>query len=133
MDPAEQIVFGPFHFDGTTRRLWQVQREIRLRPRTRAVLHYLLEHPGRVIARQEFAQHVWASTHVTHSVLRVCIWELRQALGDAGATPQYIETHALSGRSKRETGDSLYRRDRDYLVWAYETQSHTIEPNHPAF
>ena len=89
MEPEPQIVFGPFRFDRTTQRLWQGSREIRLRARALAVLRYLLEHPGRVIARQEFAQHVWVGTHVTQSVLRVCIWELRQALGDTGATPHY--------------------------------------------
>ena len=97
MEPDQQIVFGPFCFDRTTQRLWQGPREIRLRARTRAVLRYLLEHPGRVIGRQEFAQHVWGGTHVTRSVLRVCIWEIRQALGDSGATPHYIETMGQQG------------------------------------
>lgn len=88
----------------------QEQREIRLRARTLAVLRYLVEHPGRVIARPEFAQHVWVGTHVTRSVLRVCIWEIRQALGDAGATPQYIETVGQQGyrfcATTRSTGAS---------------------------
>jgi DNA-binding winged helix-turn-helix (wHTH) protein/predicted ATPase len=97
MEPEHQIVFGPFCFDCTTQRLWQGPREIRLRARTLAVLHYLLEHPGRVISRPEFAQHVWAETHVTPSVLRVCIWELRQALGESGGTPHYIETVGRQG------------------------------------
>jgi DNA-binding winged helix-turn-helix (wHTH) protein len=97
MEPEQQIIFGPFCFDRTTQRLWQGQREIGLRARTMAVLQYLVEHPGRVIARQEFAESVWAGTHVTRSVLRVCIWELRQALGDAGATPHYIETVGQQG------------------------------------
>jgi DNA-binding winged helix-turn-helix (wHTH) protein/tetratricopeptide (TPR) repeat protein len=97
MEPESQIVFGPFHFDHTTQRLWQGPREIHLRARTRAVLHYLLEHPGRVISRQEFGQHVWPKTHVSQSVLRVCIWELRQALGDMVTTPHYIETVGQQG------------------------------------
>ena len=59
MEPEQQIVFGPFRFDRTTQRLWQGQREIGLRARTMAVLHYLLEHPGRVIGCQEFSQQVW--------------------------------------------------------------------------
>jgi DNA-binding winged helix-turn-helix (wHTH) protein/predicted ATPase len=97
MKLEQQIVFGPFRFDRTMQSLWQGTQEIRLRARTLAVLQYLLEHPGHVIARQEFAQHVWVGTHVTPSVLRVCIWELRQALGDTGATPNYIETVGQQG------------------------------------
>jgi DNA-binding winged helix-turn-helix (wHTH) protein len=97
VEPDQQIVFGPFCFGRTTQRLWQGPREIRLRARTWAVLRYLLDHPGRVIGRQEFAQHVWGETHVTLSVLRVCIWEIRQALGDSGAAPHYIETMGQQG------------------------------------
>ena len=97
MEPEQQIAFGPFRFDRTTQRLWQGNQEIRLRARTRAVLQYLVEHPWRIIARQEFEQRVWVGTHVTQSVLRVCIWELRQALGDAEAIPQYIETVGQQG------------------------------------
>ena len=97
MEQDQQILFGPFRFDRTLQRLWQGSRDIRIRSKTLAVLQYLLASPGRVIPRQEFAQHVWGQTHVTRSVLRVCIWELRQALGDAGPTPQYIETVGQQG------------------------------------
>jgi DNA-binding winged helix-turn-helix (wHTH) protein len=93
----QQIIFGPFCFDRTAQCLRQGPREIRLRAKSLAVLQYLLEHPGRVISHQEFVQHVWVGTHVTRSVLRVCIWEIRQALGDAGATPEYIETVGQQG------------------------------------
>jgi DNA-binding winged helix-turn-helix (wHTH) protein len=70
MEPEPQIVFGPFRFDRTTNRLWQGPRNLGLRARTGAVLRYLLEHPGRVISRQEFAQHVWAETHVSQRLPR---------------------------------------------------------------
>jgi DNA-binding winged helix-turn-helix (wHTH) protein len=59
MERESPIIFGPFRFDQTTQRLWQGRREIRLRAKTLAVLQYLVAHPGRTIARQEFAQHVW--------------------------------------------------------------------------
>jgi len=97
MELQQQIAFGPFRFDRATQCLWQGNQEIRLRARTRAVLHYLVEHPGRIISRQEFEQHVWVGMHVTQSVLRVSIRELRQALGDAEAMPQYIETVGQQG------------------------------------
>ena len=93
--PADRL--WPLCFDRTTQRLWQGPREIRLRARTRAVLRYLLEHPGRVIGREEFAQHVWGGTHVTRSVLRVCIWEIRQALGIGGRRPTILRPWASKG------------------------------------
>jgi DNA-binding winged helix-turn-helix (wHTH) protein/predicted ATPase len=97
VEQDSQLLFGPFRFDQTRQRLWQGPRDMRIRAKTLAVLQYLLASPGRVIPRQEFAQHVWGQTHVTRSVLRVCIWELRQALGDVGPTPQYIETVGQQG------------------------------------
>lgn len=97
MELQQQIAFGPFRFDRATQRLWQGNQEIRLRARTRAVLQYLVEHPWRIISRQELEQHVWVGTHVTQSVLRVSIRELRQALGDSEGMPQYIETVGQQG------------------------------------
>jgi len=37
-------------------------------------------------------QHVWGGAHVTDTVLRVSVQEIRAALGDAAAAPQYLET-----------------------------------------
>ena len=91
MEQDQQIVFGPLRFDRTTQCLWYGVREIRFRPSTRAVVRYLVEHPGRVMTRQELAQHVWSGRHVSQNVLRVCIWEIRQALDDQGDAPRYIE------------------------------------------
>ena len=97
MQQEEHIVFGPFLFGLTTERLWREEREIPLRARAKAVLRYLVTHPGRVIPREEFAQHVWAETQVSKTALRICLWEIRQALGDQVAMPQYIETVGQQG------------------------------------
>jgi DNA-binding winged helix-turn-helix (wHTH) protein len=94
---TQEVGFGPFRFDLTTVRLWRGEREIGLRARAKAVLHYLLTHPGRVIAREELEQQVWAGTHVSKTALRVCIWEIRQALEEQPAAPQYIETVGQQG------------------------------------
>ncbi|HET8647609.1 MAG TPA: AAA family ATPase, partial [Vicinamibacteria bacterium] len=42
-------------------------------------------------------QHVWGGTHVSDTVLRVCVQEIRAALGDTAAAPQYLETVAPQG------------------------------------
>src|SRR5262249_47983839 len=42
-------------------------------------------------------QHVWAGTHVTDTVLRVSVHEIRQALGDVAAAPRYLETVGRQG------------------------------------
>ena len=58
-----------------------------LRPRTVAMLCYLAEHANRLVGKTELRQHVWAGTHVTDTVLWVCVQEIRAALGDAGVAP----------------------------------------------
>src|SRR5262249_28521415 len=49
-------------------------------------------HAGRLVTKAELRQHVWGGTHVSDTVLRVCVQEIRAALGDAAAAPQYLET-----------------------------------------
>jgi hypothetical protein len=56
------------------------------------MLQYLAEHPGRLVTKAELRQHLWAGTHVTDTVLRVCIREIRAALGDVAEAPQYLQT-----------------------------------------
>ena len=56
------------------------------------MLRYLLAHAGRLVTKAELRQHVWGGAHVTDTVLRVSVQEIRAALGDAAAAPQYLET-----------------------------------------
>ena len=88
------IAFGPFRLGLETpqARLWHGEQALTLRARSLAVLRYLVEHPGRLVTKAELRQHVWAGTHVTDTVLRVCIRDIRAALDDAAGAPQYLET-----------------------------------------
>ncbi|WP_188131181.1 AAA family ATPase [Paraburkholderia panacisoli] len=53
-----------------------------LRPRTFALLAYLAQHPGRLLARDELLQAVWRDAIVTDDSLVQCLGELRSALGE---------------------------------------------------
>ena len=92
MEQGHHLAFGPFHLDDAQGRLWQGDQSIALRPQSLALLRYLVEHPGRLVTKTELRQHVWAGTHVTDTVLRVSVHEIRQALGDVAAAPRYLET-----------------------------------------
>jgi predicted ATPase len=50
-------------------------------------------------------QHVWAGMHVTDTVLRVCIREIRAALADAVDAPQYLQTIGRQGYQWLVAGD----------------------------
>jgi predicted ATPase len=97
MTQEHHITFGPFRLETTQARLWRGEQIIPLRPRTGAVLQYLATHPGRLVTKTELLQHVWSGTHVTDTVLRVCIREIRTALEDAVEAPQYLQTVGRQG------------------------------------
>ena len=92
MAPEHQIAFGPFRLEVTPGRLWREDHVIPLRPRSLAMLRYLVAHPGRLVTKAEVQQHVWAGTHVSDSVLRASVKEIRKALGDSVVAPRYLET-----------------------------------------
>ena len=64
--------------------------EIALRPKTFAVLHYLVENSGRLVSKDELFGAVWPNLAVTDDALVQSIGELRRALGDDG--PRLIRT-----------------------------------------
>src|SRR5215831_18124227 len=92
MERQHRIAFGPFCLDVTHGRLWRGEHVLALRPRSLAMLRYLAAHPGRLVTKAELQQHVWAGTHITPNVLRVCVREIRMALGDSAVAPRYLGT-----------------------------------------
>jgi predicted ATPase len=97
MELTHEVNFGPFRLDPVHGRLWRGGRVIALRPRALAVLRYLAAHPGRLIPKAELRRQVWAGVHVTDTSLRVCIRDIRAALGDDAQAPQYLETVGQEG------------------------------------
>ncbi len=97
-----RIRFPPFHLDLVDERLWRGAEVVRLRPRTFAVLRYLVQRPNRLVTKAELLQAVWPDTRVSSVVLKVCVRELRAALDDSARAPQFIET--VHGRGYRFVG-----------------------------
>src|SRR5450432_376220 len=64
--------------------------DIALRPKTFAVLHYLIENPGRLVSKDELFAAVWPNLTVTDDALVQSVGELRRALGNDG--PRLIRT-----------------------------------------
>jgi adenylate cyclase len=77
-----------FHFEGYTldlRRgcLTKGDREIELRPKSFAMLRYLVENAGRLLSKDELIKAVWPKTTVGDESLARCVSDVRLALGDA--------------------------------------------------
>ena len=108
MMPSSSIHFGAFHLEIEPACLWQGSQQIALRPRTLAMLQYLVTHPGRVVTKTELRQHVWDGAHFTDNVLRTCAYEIRAALGDRADAPTYLET--VRGRAIAFSSDGTSAR-----------------------
>jgi DNA-binding winged helix-turn-helix (wHTH) protein/predicted ATPase len=84
--------FGRFHFDRANQRLEDTSGAISLNPKAFEVLRVLVERPGQLVLKDQLLDEVWPDTHVTDGVLKVCIAEVRRALGDSATEPRFIET-----------------------------------------
>jgi len=74
--------FGDFTLDIASGCVFKAGAEIKLRPKVYETLKYLVEHPGRLIGKQELMQAVWPDAFVTDDSLVQCTLELRRALND---------------------------------------------------
>lgn len=97
MGEAQQIIFGPFALDTSSKCLKQGLKKMPLRTKGFTLLRYLLEHPNRLVTKEELVKAVWGHTKVVDSVLKVGIREIRQTLGDAAGAPKFIETIGHKG------------------------------------
>src|SRR5215467_13473286 len=92
MECAHDRQQGTLRLDLESEQLWREEEVLRLRPKSFAVLRYLVKHAGRVVRKEELMQAIWPDTAISDGVLAVCMNELRQALGDAVQSPEYIKT-----------------------------------------
>src|SRR5262249_48756038 len=82
----------PFRLDPITESLWRDEVLLPLPPKPFAVLAYLVAHAGQVVAKETLLEAVWPHTAVTEGVLKTCLGQIRQVLGETARTPQYIVT-----------------------------------------
>ena len=91
--------FASFRLDPQTWRLRKNDELRPLRPKTFAILRYLLDNAGRLVTKEDLFAAVWPGVKVENSALRVCMNELRQALEDDPHRPRFVETvHRLGYR-----------------------------------
>jgi non-specific serine/threonine protein kinase len=92
-----QIIFAPFRLDTANQQLFRGGRRVALRPKSFAVLQYLAERPSQAVTREELLDTIWADVNVSDTSLKVCVREIRSALGDDATKPRFIETMPRSG------------------------------------
>lgn len=88
-----------FEFDSATGDVVRDGRCVRLRPQPARALEYLLQRPRELVTRAELRQAIWPDGTFVHfdDGLNSCMKQIRAALGDNRAAPQYIETLVKRG------------------------------------
>jgi adenylate cyclase len=83
MRPERIYEFVGHSLDLGRGRLQRGQVDVALRPKSLALLIYLLENPGRVVDKEELIAAVWPTSIVTDDSLSQCLKDIRAALGAA--------------------------------------------------
>ena len=83
---AERYLIGESTLDVSLGCLRRNGADVSLRPKSFALLHYLVIHAGRLVTKDELLSKIWPDVIVTEDSLTRCISEVRAALEDTGQT-----------------------------------------------
>ena len=112
--PSRQLRFPPFRLDPDNASLWRGTTEVRLTPKAFAVLHCLVERHGQLVTKDALLERVWPGTVVGDAVLKVCVREIRKAIGDRVGAPRFVATvHRRGYRFIADVTDVDPRPERD--------------------
>jgi adenylate cyclase len=78
----DHAYFWEFKLDTARGGLLLAGAEIKLRPKSYAVLCHLVERAGRLVSKEELLHAVWGHASVTEGALTQCLIDIRRALGD---------------------------------------------------
>src|SRR5262245_17538011 len=87
------VRFGMFHVDLRSGELFKGAVRIKIEGKPFQILDALLAHPGEPVGKEELRLRRWHDVVVDfESSIKVAVSKLRQALGDSGDNPQFVET-----------------------------------------
>ena len=89
--------FGPFQADRSAYRVTRGRDALDLTPKLLDLLFYFLDHPARLVTKEELLEGVWPAANVTDNAMAQAISDLREALGDDASAPTFIRTIARRG------------------------------------
>ena len=91
------IRFGPFQIDPRTWELAKDGMPVDLSPRLVEILAFIVSKAGQIVTKDELLDKFWPGVNVTENTLTRAIADIRKAIGDGSAEPQYLETAARRG------------------------------------
>lgn len=84
--------FGEFTLDSDTRELHRGTECVPLSPKALRLLEVLLEHSPKALSKEILQERLWPETVVVEKNLVNLVAEIRRALGDNPARPQFVRT-----------------------------------------
>ena len=84
MESAHELQCGPLRINLRPEQVWRGTEALHLRPKSFAVLRYLIERAGRLVSKDTLLQACWPETVGSEAALTICIGELR---GTGGCGP----------------------------------------------
>jgi DNA-binding response OmpR family regulator len=88
-----RLVCGSLSLDRATHRVWFSDAELSLTPKAATLLEYMMIHPDELFTREHLLDVVWGWDYAIGTrAVDTRVAELRRALGDDAANPQFIET-----------------------------------------
>src|SRR5579863_3016354 len=94
LQPNSVVRFGTFEVSLQSGEVRKAGLRIRVQQQPMKLLEILLEHPGKVVNREELRSRVWPNESFGDfdQALNIAIGKLRSALGDSAENPRFIET-----------------------------------------
>jgi len=97
MSPRRLFVFDQYRLDAQERQLLRAAQVVPLPPKLFDLLAALVEHPGRLLEKQDLLDKVWSDVAVEEGSLARGISSLRRVLGSTPDGQDYIQTVAKRG------------------------------------
>jgi len=129
--PNSVVRFGTYEVSLQSGEVRKAGLRIRVQQQPMKLLQILLEHPRKVVTREELRSRVWPNESFGDfdQALNIAIGKLRSALGDSAENPRFIET--LPKRGYRFIADvSVLDADRPKMPESVAGDPPAPEPGH---
>jgi len=97
MNEHAKMLIDGWQIDASSYRILRNGDEKKLEPRSMELLLYLIDHPDRVVTREEIEEQVWQGRVVGYDALNSSIAKIRKAFSDSSKQPRIIETIPKQG------------------------------------
>ncbi len=95
--PPHGFRLGPWLVEPSLNRISSEAADLRVEGKAMDVLVVLASQPKALVTKEQLLERVWPDVVVVEGVIKRCIAQLREALGDDAHEPRFIETIARKG------------------------------------